>query len=224
MTGIDKRRERRFRGVVPLPSRGFTASVLGRGDNLEVRAFELVVQFLPTWQIESAPSPGCPGNEQYFLAAELRQANETARSVGDGNLRSDARFEKGTAYDGHLAKTPHARAWVRNHTLTGSPRESGQMELVATQHRGWNRNTNVGAAGALGFQLEFVDPREIGLVNPERFGDVSGSRTAGLYVDGAAVVQDRDAGRCLSLTQARGQQRCRANCLQEVSSLHGRLS
>jgi hypothetical protein len=44
---------------------------LRRRDDLEVRALELFVEVLPTWQIESAPSPGRPRDEEHLLAAKL---------------------------------------------------------------------------------------------------------------------------------------------------------
>ena len=72
MRGIDQRRVGGFRGVIPLARGGFAAGVLRDGDDLEVLALQLFVECLPTWQIKSAPSPGCPGDEQHLLSPELR--------------------------------------------------------------------------------------------------------------------------------------------------------
>ena len=71
MVDVDQRGVGRLRGVIPLAGRCFAAGVLRRCDDLEVRALELFVKFLPTWQIESAPSPGRPRDEEHFLTAKL---------------------------------------------------------------------------------------------------------------------------------------------------------
>jgi hypothetical protein len=57
MLRVDERRERRVREVVPVPRRLFAGDVLRRRNDLEIAALQLVVEFLPAWQIKSAPSP-----------------------------------------------------------------------------------------------------------------------------------------------------------------------
>jgi len=54
---VDQGCERRLRGVVPFAGGCFTADILRCGDDLKVLVFQLVVDFLPAWQIEAAPSP-----------------------------------------------------------------------------------------------------------------------------------------------------------------------
>jgi hypothetical protein len=54
---VDQRREGCLGGVVPFPSRSFAARILRRSDDLEVARLQFGVKRLPTWQIETAPSP-----------------------------------------------------------------------------------------------------------------------------------------------------------------------
>jgi hypothetical protein len=49
--GVDQRGVGGFGGVVPLTRGGFSAGVLGGGDDFEVIAVKLSVEFLPAWQI-----------------------------------------------------------------------------------------------------------------------------------------------------------------------------
>jgi len=67
--------------VIPLSGGGFTTCVLGSRDDLEILVLQLLVNFLPAWQIEAAASPGSPGDHQHFLAAEIRKMNDTAFSI-----------------------------------------------------------------------------------------------------------------------------------------------
>lgn len=107
MIRIDQRGERRLRGVVPLTGRRFAAGVLRGGDDLEVLRLQFVVECLPAWQVKSAPSPGGPGDEQYFLAAELRQADRTSFAIGNRDVGRHARFEIRAAHDWNLGEAPH---------------------------------------------------------------------------------------------------------------------
>jgi hypothetical protein len=88
--GVDERGERRLGGVVPLAGRGFAADVLRGGDDLEVLVLQFSVDLLPAWQIESAPSPGGPGDDQRFLATEAGKVHGTAQAIGDFEIRRDA--------------------------------------------------------------------------------------------------------------------------------------
>jgi len=68
---VEERGERRLGGVVPLAGGGFTAGVLRGRDDFEILAVQLGVEFLPTWQIQPAPSPGGPGDDQHLPASKL---------------------------------------------------------------------------------------------------------------------------------------------------------
>lgn len=57
MLHVDERGVSRLGGVIPLTGRGFTARILGRRDDFEILVLQLVVKFLPAWQIEAAASP-----------------------------------------------------------------------------------------------------------------------------------------------------------------------
>jgi hypothetical protein len=54
---VDERGEGRVCGVVPRAGCRFAARVLRGRDDFEIPVFQLSVDVLPTWQIESAPSP-----------------------------------------------------------------------------------------------------------------------------------------------------------------------
>ncbi len=68
--------------VVPLARCGFSASVLRGGDDFEILVLQFLVNFLPSWQIEAAPSPGCPGDDEDLLATEVREADHPALAIG----------------------------------------------------------------------------------------------------------------------------------------------
>ena len=54
----------------------FATGVLGDGDDLEISVPQLLVDGLPPGQVESAPSPGGPGDDQHFLAAKVGQVSQ----------------------------------------------------------------------------------------------------------------------------------------------------
>jgi hypothetical protein len=91
---VNKRREGRLRGVVPATGDGFSRGVLRRGDDLEILRFQLVVQFLPTWQIEAAASPGRPGDHEHLFPAEVGQADGAAVTIRHSELRRHARLDE----------------------------------------------------------------------------------------------------------------------------------
>ena len=81
MRGVHQRRVGGLGRVVPFAGGRFTAGILRGGDDLEVLALQLFVKCLPTWQIKTAPSPTCPGNEQHLLSPELRQGDGAALAI-----------------------------------------------------------------------------------------------------------------------------------------------
>lgn len=93
MFRVDERRERRLRRVVPFAGRRVTAGVLRGGDDLEIAALQLVIQFLPAWQIESAPSPGGPRDHQHLPAAEAVEMHWSAGAIRHREIRCDSRGE-----------------------------------------------------------------------------------------------------------------------------------
>jgi hypothetical protein len=60
---VDQSGEGGFRAIVPLARRALAARVLGRRDDFEILVLQFRVQFLPAWQIETAASPGGPGDD-----------------------------------------------------------------------------------------------------------------------------------------------------------------
>jgi hypothetical protein len=54
---VDQRGVGRLRGVIERLRCGVASGVLGGGDDLESLTLEILVNLLPTWQVESAPSP-----------------------------------------------------------------------------------------------------------------------------------------------------------------------
>src|SRR5207253_705341 len=141
--------------------------VLGRGHDLEVLVLQLEVEFLPTWQIESAPSPGGPGHEQYLLAAETRQTDELAFPIRDRKIGSRSRLQEAASNGLNFAKAPDSFRGIGDHRLPNLPGETGQVEVIAVQRVSRQRNANVVAARALRLDLEFVDARQIALADPQ---------------------------------------------------------
>ena len=72
MADVDERRVSRCRRVVELTGCLYTTGVLRDGNDLEVLVTELLVDGLPTWQVEAAPLPGRPRDEEDLLASEVR--------------------------------------------------------------------------------------------------------------------------------------------------------
>ena len=103
MRGIDERGVGGFGGVVPLAGGRFPARVLRGGDEFKALGLQFLINGLPAWQIEAAPSPGGPTEQEDFAAAEVRKADGLALAVGHGEVWSDAGLQKARAEDGHFA-------------------------------------------------------------------------------------------------------------------------
>jgi hypothetical protein len=71
MLDIDQRRVSGMGEVIPFARRLFPASILRRRDDLEILVLQLGVEFLPAWQIQTAASPGGPGDHQHLFAAKI---------------------------------------------------------------------------------------------------------------------------------------------------------
>ena len=167
---INEARERRLRGVVPRARRRLTGRVLRGGDDFEPVRFQLVVEFLPAWQIAPAASPRGPGEHQHFPSAEIRQADGAASAIGDLEVRRHTRFEELPAQEWNFAEAPHARAPIDDDGLTDPAGERGQIEERAARHVLVDWNADVSAAGALRLELELVDPRQIRFADPQNIG------------------------------------------------------
>src|SRR5207244_3885204 len=112
----------------------FAPDVLCGGDDFEVLTLELVVDLLPTWQIQPAPSPGGPGGHQHFLPAEVGEVNDPALAIGNGEIRRHARVEESAPEHRNLAEAPHARIRVGHDRLAGLLREGREVEVLAADH------------------------------------------------------------------------------------------
>src|SRR5262245_12576379 len=97
MFRVDERRVGGVGGVVPLTGCGFSAGILRRGDDLEILFLQLLVNLLPTWQIESAASPGGPCHDEDFLAAKAGQVYGPAGAIGHDEVRRHPPFEETAA-------------------------------------------------------------------------------------------------------------------------------
>src|ERR1700676_5322955 len=154
-----------MRPVVPRSSRRFPVGVLGRGNDLEILILQLLVNLLPAWQIEAAASPGSPGNHQDLFAAEIGKVNYTAFSIRDREVRRDSSAIKISTNHRDFAETPGTG--MDDHGLTQLACEAGEVEPLTVLKIFRDRNAHVGTTGALRFQLEFVDAREVGRAHPE---------------------------------------------------------
>jgi hypothetical protein len=94
MLRVHERRVRRLGGVVPFSSGLLAARVLGCGYDLKILVFQVGVDFLPAWQIEAAASPGGPGDDQHFLAAEVGEMHHAALPIGHREVRRHARVHE----------------------------------------------------------------------------------------------------------------------------------
>jgi hypothetical protein len=186
MLHVDQSRIRRFGGVVPFSSGGFPARVLCGGDDFKILVVQLAVNFLPAWQIETASSPGGPGDYQRFLAAKIGEVDDLPLAVGNGEIGSDARVIEATAEDGNFAEAPDVL--VGDERLANLMGKSGEVKPLAVFQSFRKRDTDIGAAGALRFDLEFIDAREVFRLNPEVL--LIG---AGLIEDDG-VVAEQDSG------------------------------
>ena len=81
MVRVDESRVGGLRGVVEGAGGLLSGRVLGDGDDLEALTSDLFVDFLPTWQVPGASSPGGPGEEQHLLAAEVGEVHDVALSI-----------------------------------------------------------------------------------------------------------------------------------------------
>jgi hypothetical protein len=70
---VDERRERGLGSLDPLARVTQAARVLRDRDDLQVLALQLLVECLPDRQVEAAPSPGGPGDEEDLLATVVGQ-------------------------------------------------------------------------------------------------------------------------------------------------------
>src|SRR5262249_12654528 len=155
MLRVHQRGERGLGGVIPFAGRRLAAGVLGGGDDFEILVLQLAIDFLPTWQIEPAASPGRPRHDQHFLPAELRKPDGATLTVGPAKPRGSARLTEPAAQHRNLAEAPNAG--VRHVLLPDAPRETGEVEPLAILEILGDRNTDIGAAGALRLQLELIN-------------------------------------------------------------------
>ena len=181
MGGVDECRVSGLGLVVPFAGRGFPACVLRGGDEFKALGFEFLINDLPAWQIEAAPSPGGPTEKEDFATAEVGEADGLALAVGNGEVRGDAGLEKACAEDGHFAEAPEVA--LVDEGLTNFAGEAGEIEPAALREALRNRDTDVRAACALRLQCELVDIRQILGTHPqlaalgpgvvERYGPIS---------------------------------------------------
>jgi hypothetical protein len=225
MFGVDERRERGLGGVVPLAGCRLTTDVLRGTDDFEVLVLQLEIQFLPAWQIESAPSPGSPGDEQHFLATKIREMDRPPLAIADGEIGCHARGEKSAPDCLHFAEAPDPSVTIGDDRLTDLPRKRSQIEIVATHHVAREGNAQIVATRALRLDLERVDLWQVALVNPQGVWR-SRVRKPALHHGRTLVVQNRGRGICsrgrCTAGDSRGHERRHTRQSQEIPSQHSR--
>jgi hypothetical protein len=171
MFDVDQRGESRLGTVIPLAGRGFTAGVLGSRDDFKIpvvtRVVEFFVDFLPAWQIEPAPSPTRPGDHQDFLTSEIAQVDDSAATVGHGEIGRGPRIVKCASQYWNFAEAMDTAVLIGHRDLADFAREPAQIEILIFHQSLGERDAQIFAAGAFGFNFEIVDLRKIGLENPE---------------------------------------------------------
>jgi len=165
VSGIDERRISGLGCVVPLTGGGFPARVLRGGDEFKALGFQFLIDGLPAWQIEAAPSPGGPTEQQNLVAAEVGESDGFALTVGHGKVRGDAGLQKACAEHGHFAEAPEAAFLDKG--LANFAGEAGEVDPVPSLQLFRQGDTDVGATGPLGLDLETVNRRERGGRDPE---------------------------------------------------------
>jgi hypothetical protein len=163
--GVDQSRVGGFRGVVPFSGGGLASGILGGGDDFEILIVKLGVEFLPARQIESAASPTGPGDNQSLLAAKIGKVDDLTFAVGDGEIGGEAGVVESSAEDGDFAEA--VDVLIGDYSLADFVGESGEVKPVAILESFREGDADVGAAGALRFDLEFIDSREVFGVDPE---------------------------------------------------------
>lgn len=88
-----------------------------------------------------------------------------AGAIGDREFGGDARVVISAAHFRDLAEAPDGG--VGNEGLADLVRESREIEPLAVLEIFRERDTDVGATGALGFHLKIVDARQIGRADPQ---------------------------------------------------------
>src|SRR5581483_5830326 len=89
---------------------------------------QFLVEFLPSWQIKTAPSPRCPRQQQNLLAAKIGERMLLAIQIRQREIR---RFETG---EGRLCflrtrpKVPDGVLFIRRRRLFNQPCKSAQVE------------------------------------------------------------------------------------------------
>src|SRR5262245_34682684 len=92
------------------------------------------IQCLPAWQIQSAPSPRCPRDDQHFPATKIGEMDNPAFAIGYRKVRRDSRLQKSAAQRRDFAETPDARIAIDNNGLTELMGEGGEVEVFAARH------------------------------------------------------------------------------------------
>ena len=84
---VDQRGVFRLRGDDPGPRVFGAAGVLRHGNDFEVFVLQFFVERLPAWQVETAASPGRPGDEQNFLATKVSERMQLAIQIRERKVR-----------------------------------------------------------------------------------------------------------------------------------------
>ena len=77
----------RMGGGDPRPRVLSAVRVLRHRRDLEIMVFEPLINCLPTWQVQPAPSPRSPSDEQDLLASKIRERVDLAAHVRKGEIR-----------------------------------------------------------------------------------------------------------------------------------------
>src|SRR5262249_29460775 len=150
------------------------ASVLGDGDDFKILVFELLVDRLPSWQVQVAASPGGPGDEKDFLAAKIGERMRLAVHVGQGEIRR-AQRSQALLLVGAQAEIPGREGRVMRHRLMHQRGKSREVEpgyrrttveeFLLTRLR--QRETQLVAAHALRLYFKAGRTRTIKGADPE---------------------------------------------------------
>ena len=84
---VNQRGELRFGCGDPWPGIFRAAGVLRHRDDFEISLLQFFVESLPTWQVETAASPGGPGDKKNFLATKISERMQLAVEIRKRKVR-----------------------------------------------------------------------------------------------------------------------------------------
>src|SRR5207237_7298998 len=158
----------------PRPCIFYPISILRHRNDLEILILEPLINCLPTWQVQPAPSPRSPSDEQDLLASKIRERMEPAAHIGKHKIRRLKRRQTFSLV-GTQSEVPGAEPFILRNGLLHEIRESDEIKPgipIALAHEPLLSDAGHGkaeliAANALRLQLKAGGTLEVNGGNPK---------------------------------------------------------